>query len=513
MKGRSIIKSRFSSRSFFEKRLRLALVISQFPAATPRRPKIESYRSRVKSTMASAAAKSPSTQDATDVPSTQEEPLTKGSLPKPYWALWNPNLPWMDLFICFLLSRFLPFSKLAKYDATSKEACTENDKFQEKFFKTMKTPFQQACRHWSKACGGLVQCTWQVPRRPSILYEWGIIDKEDPLMKQVMEKSLEDNDVVKVNVWCPASLVLKKGDEAGEQNDCGCIEVETVNIKDIPQDVPIVLWFHGGGLTLGTSNDAGAIDRVNEILTKQKKGTDCESVPPLLLASVDYRLAPKHPLPAASIDALSVLDYSLKNDPGRMIHVAGESAGGYLSLVSAFAGHRHFPGRIHSALVLVPFISPAADSMSIYMNGPSSKLVEVSWLRWCWRAALEMKDSDVVESDDNVLAIGSNRTAWNKSKWKQNEQWQKFLEPMAGIPPGLDDKEKRRTKYIVAVNKADPLYDEGKELATMLKEHGADVDYLEALGSHSIGFQVDKKAYAELMELWRSAIFEKSQVK
>jgi acetyl esterase/lipase len=79
---------------------------------------------------------------------------------------------------------------------------------------------------------------------------------------------------------------------------------------------------------------------------------------------------------------------------------------------------------------------------------------------------------------------------------------------MVGFPPGLDDKE-NGIKYIVSVNKADPLYDEGNELATKLKEHGADVNYLEALGSHSIGFHVDRKANAELIELWRAAIFGK----
>jgi acetyl esterase/lipase len=279
--------------------------------------------------------------------------------------------------------------------------------------------------------------------------------------------------------------------------------VENINLKDIAQDVPVLLWFHGGGLTLG-SCDLGFADKIMPLLEKQKQSSGSDSVPPLLLASVDYRLAPNHPLPAASVDSLSVVDYCLKNDEERKIHVSGESAGGYLSLVSAFAAQQHYPGRVQSALVLIPFLSPAADSMSCYMNGPSSIMVSMPWLRWCWRAALEMDEIIDGEDADDVLAVGSNRTAWNKSKWKQNDQWHKFMEPLKGIPSGLNDKE---TKYIVAVNKADPLYDDGHELMRKLKEAGADVDYVEAKGSHSIGFAVDTKGKEAMFEKWRAAIF------
>jgi acetyl esterase/lipase len=278
--------------------------------------------------------------------------------------------------------------------------------------------------------------------------------------------------------------------------------VESINLKDISHDVPMVVWFHGGGLTTGSSNFGWEL-KVNALLEKQKQVSGSECIPPLVVASVDYRLAPEHPLPAASIDALSVMDYCMKDDPERQIHVSGESAGGYLSLVSAFAGHKHYPGRVQSALVMIPFISPAADSMSYYMNGPSSLFAPASWARWCWRAALEMDDT--VESEDDLLAVGSNRTAWDKSKWKQNEEWHKFLEPMEGVPSEMENG----SKYIVAVNKADVVYDEGNELARRLKEHGADVEYLEASGSHGIGFYINRKAMAELIELWRAAIFDK----
>jgi len=435
----------------------------------------------------------------------QEQPASQEQKPpRPYSAWWNPNLSWLDLFICWTASFFIPLGSIALCP-TPEKAKKRCDDIRIKFDKSVESGFHQNCRKWSKACGGLVQCTWRVPRRPEILYEWVIIDKDDVLMKQVMEKeSNEEEKFVTVHMWCPASLVLKEGDDRKE-NDYGCVEVDNVELKNIPKEVPVVLWFHGGGLTLGTCDDAGWGTKIDAILEKQKKISGGESVPPIVLASVDYRLAPDHPLPAASIDSLSALDYCLTNDPERRIHVGGESAGAYLSLVSTFAGHKHDPGRLQSAFVMIPFISPAADSMSYFMNSFSSPLVTIPWARWCWRAALEMDDIAPVHEDD-VVAAGSNRTAWNKSKWKQNEQWHKFMEPMAGIPPGLDNKE-NGIKFIVSVNKADPLYDEGNELMRKLKDAGADVEYLEAMGSHSIGFAVDRKAMEELMEVWRAAIF------
>ena len=313
-----------------------------------------------------------------------------------------------------------------------------------------------------------------------------------------------DDKFVTVRMWCPASLVLKESDKRLE-NECECIETESVNLKSIPKNVPVILWFHGGGLTL-FHEKAGWGPKITAILNQQKELSGSDSVPPMVVISVDYRLAPDHPLPAASIDALSTLEYCLKDDSDRTIHVGGESAGAYLALQVAFAGHVQYPGRIQSTLAMVPFLSPAGDSLSYYMNEYSTPLVTTSWLRWCWRAALEMDDISMNDEEKDAIVVGSNRTVWNKSKWKQNKQWHKFLEPMEGIPSGLSDES--ACKYIVAVNKADPLHDEGNELMRRLKDEGANVDYIEAMGSHALGYEVDRKAMAKLMNAWRAAIFD-----
>lgn len=263
--------------------------------------------------------------------------------PKKQYSLWfHPYFTWKDLIISFFLSLALPFYKVAKHSPNSEEGRKVNEQLRTSLNKLVDAGFSKRCTQWSKTAGGLAQSTWKFPRRPSVLQEWGIVDKQDALMKQVAASSSNDNEYIDVHVWCPLSLILKDGEER-EENECGCVEVDSIDLKAISQDVPIVLWFHGGGLTMGSPR-TGLVEKMNPLLTKQKQVS--ESLPPVIFASVDYRLAPEHPLPAASIDALSVVDFLLQNNKERKIHVSGESAGAYLTTVIAFAAHRQYPGRI-----------------------------------------------------------------------------------------------------------------------------------------------------------------------
>lgn len=90
--------------------------------------------------------------------------------------------------------------------------------------------------------------------------------------------------------------------------------------------LPVLVFFHGGGWTLGQVED---YDPLCAYLGAQAG---------LLVVSVDYRLAPEHPAPAAihdCIDALRALPGLAPDwggDPGRLA-VAGDSAGGNLAAV------------------------------------------------------------------------------------------------------------------------------------------------------------------------------------
>jgi len=89
---------------------------------------------------------------------------------------------------------------------------------------------------------------------------------------------------------------------------------------------PVVVFFHGGGFVIGsiTSHDATCRSLC------QKSGAT--------FVSVDYRLAPEHPFPAAPEDCYAATRWvsehgaELDVDPSRLA-VVGDSAGGNLAAV------------------------------------------------------------------------------------------------------------------------------------------------------------------------------------
>ncbi|XP_062225785.1 probable carboxylesterase 13 [Phragmites australis] len=90
--------------------------------------------------------------------------------------------------------------------------------------------------------------------------------------------------------------------------------------------LPVVVYFHGGGFVVGSAA-SGAYHRCLN---------DLAAACPAVAVSVDYRLAPEHPLPAAYEDSLAALKWALSaadpwlaahGDPAR-VFLAGDSAGG-----------------------------------------------------------------------------------------------------------------------------------------------------------------------------------------
>ena len=83
----------------------------------------------------------------------------------------------------------------------------------------------------------------------------------------------------------------------------------------------IILYCHGGGYSTGSSLYA------RTLTTKLAASTSMD------VLSFDYRLAPEHPYPAATQDAMQVWDYLMLLGYGaRDIILAGDSAGGNLAL-------------------------------------------------------------------------------------------------------------------------------------------------------------------------------------
>lgn len=88
--------------------------------------------------------------------------------------------------------------------------------------------------------------------------------------------------------------------------------------------VPVIAYFHGGGWTLGSPES-------HDIATARL----CAQTGAAVL-SLDYRLAPEHPYPAALMDALASLEWLVREGPAlgldaTRLAVAGDSAGGNLA--------------------------------------------------------------------------------------------------------------------------------------------------------------------------------------
>tara|TARA_B110000196_G_scaffold238725_1_gene207186 strand:+ start:2292 stop:3209 length:918 start_codon:yes stop_codon:yes gene_type:complete len=113
---------------------------------------------------------------------------------------------------------------------------------------------------------------------------------------------------------------------------------------------PVVVYLHGGGWTIGD------LQTHDEPCRALAAGTGA------VVVSVDYRLAPEHPFPAAVDDAYAAACFVAGNaedlgvDADRLV-VAGDSAGGNLAaVVSLLARDRSGP-----TIALQVLIYPAVD--------------------------------------------------------------------------------------------------------------------------------------------------------
>ncbi len=92
--------------------------------------------------------------------------------------------------------------------------------------------------------------------------------------------------------------------------------------------LPVLLYFHGGGFTVGSI-------ATHDILCRQ-----LSHLAQCAVISVDYRLAPEHKFPVAANDAWDSLQWLAANAPGlgldvSRIAVGGDSAGGTLAAMCA----------------------------------------------------------------------------------------------------------------------------------------------------------------------------------
>jgi acetyl esterase len=139
---------------------------------------------------------------------------------------------------------------------------------------------------------------------------------------------------------------------------------------------PALLYFHGGGWVVGSIETH---DNVCRWIANSAAG---------VVVSVDYRLAPEHPFPAAIEDAAAALRYVAENAgslgiDARRIAVGGDSAGGNIAAVIALlARDKQVPSVAFQVLIYpVTDVSASQDSYRRYAEDYGLTTAAMRWFR------------------------------------------------------------------------------------------------------------------------------------
>ena len=197
------------------------------------------------------------------------------------------------------------------------------------------------------------------------------------------------------------------------------------------QNVPLLVFFHGGGFIVG---DVDTHDEPCRLLCHYGQ---------MQVLSVNYRLAPEHPAPAAVEDCRFAFEWALKNaslleaDPTKVV-VAGDSAGGNLAAVVSQMT------KANIAPYAQLLIYPAVDLLHQYDSHQT------------FAKGLFLSDIDVKNATDAYVYSGG------------------LTLEHALITPMLGDLNGLASAFVVTAGN-DVLRDEGEAYANHLTDHGVQV--------------------------------------
>ncbi|MGB8387857.1 alpha/beta hydrolase [Mycobacterium sp.] len=200
------------------------------------------------------------------------------------------------------------------------------------------------------------------------------------------------------------------------------------------QPLPVVVFYHGGGFSLGDLDTHDPVARTHAL------GAEA------IVVSVDYRLAPEHPFPAGVDDCWAALRWVAENaaelggDPNR-IAVAGDSAGGNLAAVMAHLARDSGGPALRFQLLWYPTVT-ADLSLPSYTENASAPILDLdvieAFLSWY------LPDLDTTDPKALPTTLAPANAA-----------------DLSGLPPAY-----------IGTAEHDPLRDDGSHYAKLLNAAG-----------------------------------------
>jgi len=140
---------------------------------------------------------------------------------------------------------------------------------------------------------------------------------------------------------------------------------------------PTVVFFHGGGFVTG---DLDTHDALCRYLTRESGA---------VVVSVEYRLAPEHPFPAAAEDAIAATEWAAEHTRALggtgALAVAGDSAGGNLAAVAALAARDRGGPDIDYQALIYPGVGVDRDQESVReYSGLVLSEDDLEWFNECY---------------------------------------------------------------------------------------------------------------------------------
>jgi acetyl esterase/lipase len=190
-----------------------------------------------------------------------------------------------------------------------------------------------------------------------------------------------------------------------------------------------VVYLHGGGWVIGGLDEWDAAVRILAVESGAR------------VVSVDYRLAPEHPFPAAADDAYAAAKWvAAELAGGAPIVVAGDSAGGNLAAVTALRAREGGP-QIALQVLIYPVVDSDLTSDHYAQYQDTHFILNTPDMQWFW---------------DHYAPDPADRAHPDASPLR--------AESLGGLPPAF---------LLVAGN--DPLLAEGLAYAKRLEDEGVAV--------------------------------------